>query len=355
MPSIAAAAFLRRAWFGLASYGASGSLSNWAIRFKMPLRVPVAPPPPSLRPLMLSGIRERTLEKFQNFSHLGRKVLDVLGSGQMSGDNLTIVLFLLGAGITFAMAGVSQAGWKHWLLISSLFALSGIFVAAGLGWPLIKGISPRATLFVTEIATSPVAWFVVIILALTASFFVKNGIEQKNKPLAVTRDTASTMEIERDKMRMFFNSWLAPAGGGANQLLTWMIGAPRYYEDDAVRNHEPLMQKGIIEPERAAFLALSRALFETDPSPDARELQILMAKYYKTYQDARTWIVKGAKVTGCQLQGYGPFEEWRRNDARFIEELRRLSNSSRYGHLRAGIDQVGWGELTTRDLKTAGP
>ena len=92
----------------------------------------------------------------------------------MSSDDRTIVLFLFGIAISFAVASISQASWKHPLLIQGRRAvckvLAGMFAIAGLGWPLIKPISPRATEAIVQIATSPAAWFAVLVLGLTASF-----------------------------------------------------------------------------------------------------------------------------------------------------------------------------------------
>lgn len=91
----------------------------------------------------------------------------------MAGDNLTIILFLVGTGITFAVAAVSQAGWKHPWLIRGLFGAAALCVAFGLGWPWIKDIWPSVGHEISRVATNPVAWFVVLILGLTASLFLR--------------------------------------------------------------------------------------------------------------------------------------------------------------------------------------
>lgn len=114
----------------------------------------------------------------------------------MSSGDLTIVLFLFGIAISFAVASRSQAGWKHPLLIRGRRAvwkvLAGIFAIAGLGWPLIKPISPRATEAIVQIATSPVAWFAVLVLGLTASFSRRS---QESKP----------SEIEEPERKIFID------------------------------------------------------------------------------------------------------------------------------------------------------
>ena len=38
----------------------------------------------------------------------------------MSGDDLTIILVFAGLAVTCVMAAMSQAGWKHWALITGL-------------------------------------------------------------------------------------------------------------------------------------------------------------------------------------------------------------------------------------------
>ncbi len=100
----------------------------------------------------------------------------------MSGDDLTIVLFLLGTAISFAVAAMSQAGRKRPLLIQCLFVLAGISAIAGLGWPLIEPISPGATAAIVQISDSPVAWFAVLVLGLTASLFRR---KQDNKQVEI--------------------------------------------------------------------------------------------------------------------------------------------------------------------------
>ncbi len=50
----------------------------------------------------------------------------------MSGDDLTIVLFFVGLAITFVVAAMSQAGWKHKVLIVSLFIVAGLCFLIGI-------------------------------------------------------------------------------------------------------------------------------------------------------------------------------------------------------------------------------
>jgi hypothetical protein len=115
----------------------------------------------------------------------------------MSGDNLTIVLFLIGTATTFAVA--ARAGNTQ--LIGGLFGLAGIFAIAGLGWPIIQSLSPPVTAIVNQVATSPVAWFVVLMLGIGAALLrpprgarISSSLEQTQpiiRPGAIAPPAAS--------------------------------------------------------------------------------------------------------------------------------------------------------------------
>jgi hypothetical protein len=90
----------------------------------------------------------------------------------MAGDDLTIVLFLIGTAISIACAAMHMAGWRHPLLIGGLFSLAGVCLFIGVAWPALKTILPPATAIVDQIATNPVAWFSILILGVAASIFL---------------------------------------------------------------------------------------------------------------------------------------------------------------------------------------
>jgi hypothetical protein len=108
----------------------------------------------------------------------------------LSGDDLTIVLFFIGTAISIACAAMSAAGWKHPVLIRSLFSLAAVCFFVGVAWPLLKTVSPPATAMVKQVATNPVAWFVILILGMTASLlFPKrggrtSGLLEQERPIA---------------------------------------------------------------------------------------------------------------------------------------------------------------------------
>jgi Kef-type K+ transport system membrane component KefB len=99
----------------------------------------------------------------------------------VEGD-LAIPLFLAGTGVTIIVAGISQAGWRHRLLILGLFAVGAVLVLAGLCWHLIGNLLPAVTTVVSGIATSPVAWFVIVMFAL-AVMLIRNRQNQAAIPM----------------------------------------------------------------------------------------------------------------------------------------------------------------------------
>jgi cyanate permease len=84
----------------------------------------------------------------------------------LSGDDLTIVLFFIGTAITIALAAMNAAGWRHPVLIRGLFGVAAFCVFIGMTWPILKTFSPSTTTIVNQVATSPVAWFVVLMFGI---------------------------------------------------------------------------------------------------------------------------------------------------------------------------------------------
>jgi tRNA_anti-like len=114
----------------------------------------------------------------------------------LSGDDLTITLFFIGTAISIACAAMSAAGWRHHVLIGSLFGLAGGCFFVGVAWPWLKTVSLPATAMVNQVATNPIAWFVVLILGMTASILLpKRGgrtsrLPEQRTPIAHTHTVA---------------------------------------------------------------------------------------------------------------------------------------------------------------------
>ena len=98
------------------------------------------------------------------------------------------------------MTAIGQAGWRHRYLLRGLFALAAVLVLAGLFWPWLKAYSPTLTNVVSQIGTSPVAWFVVLILALTASLLP--SIRQQYRNSARSSDDRPESTGPRKTLRL---------------------------------------------------------------------------------------------------------------------------------------------------------
>jgi hypothetical protein len=119
----------------------------------------------------------------------------------VGGDDLTIVLFFVGTAVSFGCAAMSAAGWRHPLLIISLFALAAFCFAFGAGWPAIKGISPPSLANpVREIATNPVSWFVILVLGMIASILMpRRQRELSPRPIASSPSPSALMPSSSEK------------------------------------------------------------------------------------------------------------------------------------------------------------
>jgi hypothetical protein len=99
------------------------------------------------------------------------------------------ILFWAGTGVLLVTTAVSQTDWKHRTLIWSLMAAGAIcIVLAVLGaagaWPFVVRTFPNVAVSVTAIASSPVAWFAVVVLALTANLIIKSTDQSRPSILA---------------------------------------------------------------------------------------------------------------------------------------------------------------------------
>jgi hypothetical protein len=102
-------------------------------------------------------------------------------------DDLAIVPFLIGLAATFAVAGMSEAGWKHWAFIGCLFLLAAFFLLVGIGWPWIRDISPELQDLATRVARNPISWLAVIISGLSGLWLINKTNKQSaaRRPLKI--------------------------------------------------------------------------------------------------------------------------------------------------------------------------
>jgi hypothetical protein len=134
-----------------------------------------------------------------------------------SGDDLTIILFIGGLAVAFALGGVSAAGWRNRLLISVLFVISAVLFGAAFSWPWLKTLAPEFSSIVLSIAISPVAWFVgfmfaAALMALSARSAVQTpGDRRSDSPVWAVIVLGLILLL----VAVFFNSPLTSSSGTA--------------------------------------------------------------------------------------------------------------------------------------------
>src|ERR1700674_3737860 len=99
----------------------------------------------------------------------------------IAGDDLTVVLFFIGLAATFAVAAMSQAGWKHRAFIIILFSIAVFFMASGISWPWLKDLSPELREIAIQVTSNPVSWLSVMVLGLSAVLFINKTTPEHNK------------------------------------------------------------------------------------------------------------------------------------------------------------------------------
>lgn len=88
----------------------------------------------------------------------------------LTGDDLSIQLFIAGTAIAVMGIAVTQAGWTHKGFVWSLFV-----VALGLGfcalyWKQIREANPEVGAFASGIAGNSISWFTLLLLGFGAVF-----------------------------------------------------------------------------------------------------------------------------------------------------------------------------------------
>src|SRR6185437_12615797 len=91
-------------------------------------------------------------------------------------------------------------GWRHPVLIVTLFFLAGVCGVFGVFWPALKDVAPPAiSVPVHQVSTNPVSWFVVLILGLTATLLLPRRRalqrEERSQPHQIERSLPSSFAI----------------------------------------------------------------------------------------------------------------------------------------------------------------
>jgi hypothetical protein len=133
----------------------------------------------------------------------------------LTGDDLSIQLFIAGTAIAIMGIAVTQAGWTHKGFVWSLFV-----VALGLGfcalyWKQIREANPEVGAFASGIAGNSISWFTLLLVGFGLVFFLdllartgwlaerKSGreIEKKNiEPEIKSTDPAKEKQAPKEKI-----------------------------------------------------------------------------------------------------------------------------------------------------------
>ena len=96
----------------------------------------------------------------------------------MHGD-LEIQIFFFASAFLAGVEAMKAEDWRRW----AFWGVCGLFAAIGFGWYWLKGIYPPVTGWVTEIATSPQSWFVLIVLGLVLLAITGRKSKSKESPI----------------------------------------------------------------------------------------------------------------------------------------------------------------------------
>lgn len=110
----------------------------------------------------------------------------------MSGDDLTIVLFLAGLSATLACTGLGISNSTHRRV---LFVFAAIGVILAIIWPILKAfwipfqayISPIQSI-IADTAKSPIAWFAIIVLFLSTYLTTSRSKQSQGPSLPVASE-----------------------------------------------------------------------------------------------------------------------------------------------------------------------
>lgn len=196
----------------------------------------------------------------------------------MQGDDLSICLFLAGIAATFLVGGVSQAGWRHRWFVTSLFVVAGLCLVAAAAWPWLKDLYPRVKAVLSQIAESPVAWFVVIMVGTMAALVRRpsqaagpaliSGETLNDKPDITAPQSASAVPTESQKLE--YSLYV-----GRVEVNTQALNSDLYLESSFIvfnGSSVPLDLDGV-----GGYISLGKTVSATDaelirlPAPSIRE------------------------------------------------------------------------------------
>jgi hypothetical protein len=126
----------------------------------------------------------------------------------LTGDDLSIQLFIGATAIAILGVAVTQAGWTHKGFVWSLFVIAGGLSLIAVFWKPIRDANPEIGPVASSVAGSSISWFTLLLVGFGAVFFLdllarigwfadrrsgreveqKNNKEPENKAIEPTKE-----------------------------------------------------------------------------------------------------------------------------------------------------------------------
>lgn len=90
----------------------------------------------------------------------------------LTGDDLTIQLFILASAVAILGVAVTQAGWTHKWFVRSLFAAAAALAILAFYWKPIREAHPEIGPPASDIAGNSVSWFALLLIGFGVVFFL---------------------------------------------------------------------------------------------------------------------------------------------------------------------------------------
>jgi hypothetical protein len=116
-----------------------------------------------------------------------------------SGDNLTVVLFLAGFGVTFIMEGRKQRGWER----RTLFCIGGVLLASATGWHWVKSLYQPLTGFLISLARNPETWLLLLVFAAIVIALGRKAPAEATPSAAPVTEQPPPLPLPRTKLTDF--------------------------------------------------------------------------------------------------------------------------------------------------------